>query len=55
MAALAGITFNPVIRELYQRLVGKGKAKKVALVACMRKLLIIMNAILKSEKPWQYA
>jgi len=55
MAALAGTIFNPVIRELYQRLVGKGKAKKVALVACMRKLLTIMNAILKYEKPWQYA
>lgn len=55
MAALAGTIFNPVIRELYRRLVGKGKAKKVALVACMRKLLTIMNAIIKYEKPWQYA
>jgi len=55
MATLAGITFNPVIRDLYNRLVERGKAKKVALVACMRKLLIIMNAIIKTETPWQYA
>jgi transposase len=55
MATVVSITHNPVIKDLYDRLVGKGKIKKVALVACMRKLLIIMNAIMKTEKPWQYA
>jgi transposase len=55
MATLVCITHNPVIKDLYDRLVGKGKIKKVALVACMRKLLVIMNAIMKTEKPWQYA
>lgn len=55
MAALVGTRYNPVIKTFYQRLLQKGKAKKVALVACMRRLLIIMNAILKYRKPWQYA
>jgi transposase len=55
MATLVATRFNPVIRSMYNRLVEKGKAKKVAIVACMRKLLIIMNAILKTEKPWRYA
>lgn len=55
MATVVSITHNPVIKDLYDRLVGKGKVKKVALVACMRKLLVIMNAIMKTERPWQYA
>jgi len=55
MASLASIIYNPVIRSLYYRLVERGKAKKAALVACMRKLLIIMNAIMRTQKPWQYA
>jgi len=55
MAALVSTRFNPVIKEFYQRLLAKGKAKKVALVACMRRLLTIMNAILKTQKAWQYA
>jgi transposase len=44
--------FNPVIRALYQRLGAAGKAKKVALVACLRKLLTIINAMLKHQAPW---
>jgi len=55
MATLTSTRHNPVIAEFYRRLVERGKAKKVALVACMRRLLTIMNAILKHEKPWQYA
>jgi transposase len=55
MATLASTRHNPVIGEFYQRLVKRGKAKKVALVACMRRLLTIMNAILKHGKAWQYA
>jgi transposase len=55
MAALVATRFNPVIANFYHRLLEKGKAKKVALVACMRKLLTIMNAILKTQKAWQYA
>ena len=52
MATLAATRFNPVIRAFYHRLLAAGKAKKVALVACMRKLLTILNAIVKSGTPW---
>jgi transposase len=55
MATLAGTRYNPVIREFYGRLIQRGKAKKVALVACMRRLLTIMNAILRRNQAWQYA
>ena len=53
MATLSAIRWNPVIKELYQRLKAKGKKSKVALVACMRKLLTILNAMLKNNTPWQ--
>ena len=43
---------NPAIRDFYQRLLAAGKPKKVALVACMRKLLAILNAMLKHRFPW---
>lgn len=52
MATLAATRFNPVIQEFYRRLVQAGKRKKVALVACMRKLLTILNAILRDRKHW---
>jgi transposase len=53
MAALIASRFNPVIRDFYGRLRAAGKPKKVALVACMRKLLTILNAMLKHREPWQ--
>ena len=52
MAALSSVRYNPVIKVFYDRLLSKGKPKKVALVACMHKLLIILNAIIKSAVPW---
>ncbi|WP_455379026.1 IS110 family RNA-guided transposase [Petrachloros mirabilis] len=52
MAAIVAAPFNPVIRAFYQHLRTAGKAKKVALVACMRKLLTIVNAMLKHQTPW---
>jgi len=52
MAALVAARWNPVIRRLYQRLVAAGKPVKVALVACMRKLLVILNAMLCSGTCW---
>lgn len=52
MGALAATRCNPVIKEFYQRLLAKGKQKKVALVACMRKLLTILNAMVKHSTPW---
>jgi len=53
MAALVATRFNPVIRTFYTRLCEAGKPKKVALTACMRKLLTILNAILAHGTPWQ--
>lgn len=52
MPTVAAIRHNPVIRSFYQRLVGAGKPKKVALIAAMRKLLVILNAMAKSGAPW---
>jgi len=52
MAALAATRHNPVIRAFYRRLLAAGKLPKVALIACMRKLLTILNAMVKSNKPW---
>ena len=52
MPTVVAVRWNPVLREFYQRLVAAGKPKKVALVACMRKLLIILNAMLKHRTPW---
>jgi len=51
--ALAAIRCNPVIKAFYQRLRAAGKESKLALTACMRKLLTILNAIIKSGTPWQ--
>ena len=53
MAALVASRRNPVIMAFYQRLCSAGKTKKVALIACMRKLLTILNAMLKHRSPWQ--
>ena len=53
MAALVGDTAEPVIGVFYQRLCQAGKTKKLALRACMRKLLTILNAMLKSGTPWR--
>lgn len=54
MAALVGSRHNPVLKAFYQRLVASGKPKKVALVACMRKLLVILNAMMKHDQKWHY-
>lgn len=53
MATLTAIRLNPVIKPFYERLVKAGKEKKVALTACMRKLLTILNAMLKRSQVWQ--
>ena len=55
MATLVATKCNPAIRACYQRLRGAGKPAKVALTACMRKLLIICNAVIKNETPWNPA
>jgi transposase len=53
MGTLVATRFNPVIRAFYQRLLAAGKPKKVALTACMRKLLTILNAMARHDTPWQ--
>jgi transposase len=53
MAAVAAIRCNPVLRAGDQRLVAAGKAKKVALVAVMRRLLVLCNHLLKTGQRWQ--
>jgi transposase len=55
MPTVAAIRYNPALKALYQRLTARGKPAKVALTAAMRKLLTILNAILKSQTPWQHA
>ena len=52
MAALVGVRCNPVLAVFYQRLLNAGKAKKVALVACMRKLLTILNSMIRFRTVW---
>jgi transposase len=53
MGTLAAIRHNPAIRSFYHRLRLAGKAAKVALTACMRKMLTILNAMMKHRTPWQ--
>ena len=52
MGALVASRWNPVIRDFYQRLLAAGKPKKLALTACMRKLLIILNCLVKTREHW---
>ena len=55
MATLTAIRFNPVIKAFHSRLIAAGKPKKVAIVACMRKLLTILNAMLRDQAMWDPA
>ena len=54
MGALVASRFNPLIRDFYQLLLSAGKPKKLALTACMRKLLIILNSMLKYGSSWSH-
>ena len=53
MATLTGIRYNPILKPHYDQLVKRGKQKKVAITACMRKLLIILNAMLRDQQPFR--
>lgn len=55
MASLSAVRTNPVLRSFYQRLINAGKLQKVALVACMHKLLTILNAMARDSRPWSTA
>ena len=54
MGALVASRYNPVLRAFYQRLLAAGKPKKLALTACMRKLLTILNAMVKAGQHWTH-
>lgn len=53
MATVAGIRWNPILKDFYQRLTSYGKEKKVAIVACMRKFLTILNAMVRNMQPFR--
>jgi len=53
LAALCGRRWNPVLKVFYDRLIAAGKPKKVALIACARKLVTILNAMMRDQAPWQ--
>lgn len=55
MAMLSAIQCNPVMKKFYERLVAEGKHKKIALTACMRKMMTILNAMIRDNKAWQEA
>ena len=55
MATLTAARWNPVVRAHYAQLVARGRPKKIALIACMRRLLGILNAIIRTSTPWQTA
>ncbi|TAJ83845.1 MAG: IS110 family transposase [Gallionellaceae bacterium] len=55
LPAITAIQHNPVIRALYRRLIQTGKHHYVAITACMRKMLVILNAMLRSNQPWKYS
>ena len=54
MAMLSAVRYNPPIRAFYERLLAKGKHKKVALTACMHKLLVMLNAMVRNNAEWRF-
>ncbi len=52
MGAVVAIRHNPVIKAFYERLVERGKSKKLALTACVHKMLVILNAMVRDNFPW---
>jgi transposase len=53
MGAVVAMRHNPIIKDFYERLVERGKSKKLALTACVRKMLVILNAMVRANQPWQ--
>ena len=54
MSTLTGIRYNPILKAQYDQLVKRGKEKKVAITACMRKMLTILNAMVRDQQPFRY-
>jgi transposase len=55
MATVSAARWNPAIRVFYQRLIQAGRLAKIARIACMRKLVTVLNAILRDRRPWRVA
>jgi transposase len=55
MSTLTGIRYNPILKAQYEQLVKRGKEKKVAITACMRKMLTILNAMMRDQQPFRYS
>ncbi len=53
MSMVVAKKHNPMIRRMYRRLLARGKPPKVALIACMRKLIIYLNAMIRDQKTWE--
>lgn len=53
MAMLSSIQCNPVFKRFYERLKAQGKIPKVAVVACMRKMIVVLNTMIKNQEPWR--
>lgn len=53
MAMMSAIQCNPVFKQFYERLKAQGKLPKVALIACMRKMIVMLNTMVKSQEPWR--
>jgi transposase len=55
LSAMVAIRFNPDIKHFYERLLRAGKHKKLALIACVRKIVTTLNAMLRDNSPWEPA
>jgi transposase len=55
MGAMVAVKHNLILKAFYERLIAAGKPKMVALIAVARKLLTILNAVIRDQKPWQHA
>ncbi len=55
MGMMSAIQHNPIMKQFYKKLVAQGKHKKVALTACMRKMITILNAMVRDNKEWKMA
>jgi transposase len=54
MATLVAVKYNPVIKAFYERFLARNKEKKVALIACMRKMITILNAMVRDNQPFRH-
>jgi len=55
MAMLSAIQHNPIMKQFYEKLVAQGKHKKIAITACMRKMIVILNTMVRNDTPWRTA